>query len=438
MRKKIGIIAQYLNSRNDIREIISLLAEDNEICLYLRKEDYTNAIDGIEVREIHKEKRSFKNLFLQRFFVLFGILPKSKQNYYITEAFKTANTKTHWLFKTERKLLLFLGRFLPRWLSYDRYLNWLDYSLKTRIDDIDLFVCFSEIYDDALLSQLLQAHKKVIVYVYSWDHPCKMMRFSKRVTQYLVWNEGLKEDLISLQAIDAAKIVVLGSTQLAYIAEFKELPETAPKPYEFDYIYFGCATGTLELVAQEVAMIQDIAQMMLTRYPSLKLVVRPYPFLLAWKLYQPLKELSNIVFDDGYRTTESFALSRGAIYDKFTKIRAAKAFLHLGTTLGFEATYFNTPVFQIDFPVESTHHLNIKGFIHQYQNDKYLFLRQFPNVVSNVSELEKKIGDLLKQPTEFLQYNAFIAKQTPLKSFERLKDQMNMILFPQSKEVAKA
>jgi uncharacterized protein YqgQ len=424
MRKKIGIVAQYLSSRNDIREIIQELAKYHDITLFLRKADFHTAMEGIEVREIVKTT-SFRNFILQRFFSLFGIIPKSRQNYYITEAFKLANTKTYWIFKAEKKLLLFLSRYLPKWISYDTYLRWVDYNPQTNISGLDVFLCFSEIYDDLLLSQLLEAQKKVVVYVYSWDHPCKMVRFSQRTSQYLVWNQGLKEDLIQLQNIPAEKITVIGATQLAYLKEFQDSGQWH-EPYGFDYIYFGCATGTIELVQQEVQIIHQIAQLLQTTFPQLKLVVRPYPFLQAWKLYAPLKEYSNVLFDDGYReSNHTFALDRAAIYDKFAKIDAALAFLHLGTTMGFEATYFSTPVLQIDFPMTQQSFLNIHDFIHQYQNDKYLFLNQFPNVITSIEDLKTKLNALLKDPSVFTMYNQHIASRTPLQNFDTIEKRIS-------------
>ena len=94
---------------------------------------------------------------------------------------------------------------IPKWVSYDQYLNNLDNSKQTIIDDIDMFICLTKISDDHFFSRLLNDGKNVKVYVYSWDHPCKHKQFSNRV-KYLVWNDGIKDDLYALQKIPKKKI----------------------------------------------------------------------------------------------------------------------------------------------------------------------------------------------------------------------------------------
>ena len=65
-------------------------------------------------------------------------------------------------------------------------------------------------------SRLLKEEKVVQVYVYSWDHPCKHKQFSNRV-KYLVWNKGIKSDLISLHNISHNNIKQVGSSQFCFV-----------------------------------------------------------------------------------------------------------------------------------------------------------------------------------------------------------------------------
>ena len=416
---KLGIVAQYLHTRNDIREVIQRLAKMHHVVLYLRPTDLHTAPEGVEVRPITARKRTFRNEVLSRLFYLFGKIPRSRQNYFIVEHFKIGNTKTYRLFKIEKKILLFLSRFTPRWMSYDQYLNRLDYEDTTPVADVDRFFCFTEIYDDHFFRHLVDAGKPIAVFVYSWDHPCKMVRFSERVRQYLVWNEGLREDMIGLQGIDAGKVRVVGASQLSYIAEFKAREAQSQPPFSFEYFYFGCATGTPKLVKQEVQIIGQLAAVLLDVFPAMKLVVRPYPFLSAWHLYDPLRKYPNVYFDDAYRTSPAaLALTREQIEEKFIKINFARAFLHIGTTMGYEATYFDTPVLQINFPVSVRGPLSLHGFIHQYQNDKYLLLRQFPNVINSAEDFRRKLPDIVGRAADFTAYNAHIARQTQLQNFD--------------------
>lgn len=414
--KKIGIVAQYLQSRNDIREVIARLAEEYEVYLYLRKADLTVQIPGVTYREITDRRRTVRNQLLIRTFYLFGRLPRSRNNYYITESFKIENTKTKAIFKAEKRTLLQLSKVLPKWMSYDRYLDELDCADTTPVDDVDTFLFFSEVYDDYLLSHVLRKGKRVQVFVYSWDHPCKMTKFSHRVQRYLVWNAGLKEDLVTLQGVEPARVRVVGSSQLAYIAEFGEGGEPGPRPFPFEYLYFGCATGTPALVGEEVKIIGQLAQVLAEAFPQVRLVVRPYPFLGAWQLYEPLKAHANVHFDT-YRTAPGAALSREQIYEKFVKVKFARAFIHIGTTMGYEAAYFDTPVLQVNFQAPGPGGDKLRGFIHQYQNDKYLMPEGYPNVIAGPADFREKLVRLMAAPEAFRQYNRHVAGQTRLANF---------------------
>jgi hypothetical protein len=310
---------------------------------------------------------------------------------------------------------------MPRWMSYDQYLDWLSYSPSTPVGDIETFLCFTEIYDDYFFRHLIEARKKLFVYVYSWDHPCKMVRFSKRVYQYLVWNEGLKEDMTDLQGIDAGRVKVVGSSQLAYIKEFRQVEDEYQKPYAFEYVYFGCATGTPQLVRQEVKIIMQLADVMAEHFPQLKLVVRPYPFLSSWDVYADLRGKKNIYYDEDYRGKDTAsALSREHIFEKFAKIKFARAFVHIGTTMGFEATYFNTPVLMVNFDTSEKGSLSLQGFIHQYQNDKYLMPEGYPNVLSDKVDFLEKLTSLWNAPESFLTYNRQVVGKTRLKNFQEI------------------
>jgi hypothetical protein len=63
------------------------------------------------------------------------------------------------------KRLLDIAMKLPKLISYDYYLNNLEYKKATLIDDIDQFICFTDISDSYLLARLIREKKQVKVYV---------------------------------------------------------------------------------------------------------------------------------------------------------------------------------------------------------------------------------------------------------------------------------
>ena len=183
-RRKIGILAQYISTRHDVRQIVVELNKMYDVCVFLKKEDliyqklFPNS--AVEFREIKKEiQKDIKNKILDLSYFLFGKIPKSRGNYYITEHFKLYNLKFSAVNRFKSTLLLNLSKITPKWISYDKYLCLLKSKEETFIDDIDDFFCFTQIYDDLFFSKILESGKLTKVYVYSWDHPCKMKTFSK-------------------------------------------------------------------------------------------------------------------------------------------------------------------------------------------------------------------------------------------------------------------
>jgi hypothetical protein len=309
---------------------------------------------------------------------------------------------------------------LPKLISYDYYLNNLEYKKATSIEDIDQFICFTDISDSYLLARLIREKKQVKVYVYSWDHPCKQMKYSRQV-KYLVWNEGIKQDMIALQHVEPSQITITGASQFAYVQQFLSIPRgQLTNPFSFRYIYFGCAIGAPEIVKEEIKVIELISRIMQEVVPDLRLVVRPYPVMRNWQVYEVLKSKPNIVFDDQFRSKD-LSVGEEFVMDKFNKIYHAEAFIHLGTTLGFEACFMDTPSVIIDFDefknIQSL--LSIRNFVHQYQNEKYLLLDSYPNVVHTQDELLTLLSDIQINKQHYLDYNQAIRNTTQLKSFEQ-------------------
>jgi hypothetical protein len=318
-------------------------------------------------------------------YLLLGHIPVSRYNYYMTERIKMSNSGNEKWLKFVQLSLLSLSKFTPKIINYDQYLHGLSW-LKSPVEiypDIDVFLCFTEIYNDWIFSKLLEQHKPVWTYLYSWDHPCKMKTFSKR-TNYLVWNEALRKDLIDLQKIDAGQIHVWGATQFTYIEKFlrHKTSEIRNNTYDFPYIYLGCATGYDTLATQEVKYCIEIAKQIKTVLPDWRLVLRPYPFQNNQTIYQPLRGLSNVIFDDS-----------NSVINKLSTIQHAKAFFHFGTTMGYEASYFHPPSFLIDFVDKTTDKL-LYGFVHQYQNDKYLNAGSDSLVIKSKTSLTEILKNL--------------------------------------------
>lgn len=428
-KEKLGIVANYLDSRNDLRDFISSLEDEFELVVFYKpaQKNVQEYFKSMEFRPIKtKVSKSLRNVFLHYWYKVFGKLPSSKSNYFITE--KVANTHpalTKWKRK-DLQFTLWLSRFMPKFMSYDGYLNAISYAKNTRIDDIQKFLVFTHIYDDFFYAQLLKQNKTIYTYVYSWDHPCKLKTFSKRPNKYLCWNSGLKDDLVELQKLDKNKISIAGSTQLAYIDKYlKEKPKC--KVPEYPYIYFGCALGYPVMVKEEVKYIKQLSSALHSMNSKVQIIVRPYPFLALWDIYKSLEELGNVTIEE-YRRSDDNGLEIDAINQKFAMLEHAEAFVHLGTTLGMECAYFDTPVLLINYGTDSKVKPTMVDIIGQYHNIKYLTLDKFPNVINDPKDWTTMLEKMFADSNDFLPYNREIAKQTELRSFKQISKEVATII----------
>jgi hypothetical protein len=414
---KLGIALGFLDFRNDFRRVIGELCREHEVVLLLPA-DQAEAMRalvpmGVEVRIISERSPSLNRRLWQRLFSRFGQIPKSIGNYYLMERFLILQRPAG--LRRRCELLAFdLSLRLPKWLSYDIYLDHLPFTGDTQIDDIDRFLLLTRIADDALLARLIHEDRDVQVYVYSWDHPCKHRQFSRRV-DYLVWSDSIGRDLVDLQSVPSSRVKSIGSSQLCYLHEILQ-QDMGESPYDYPYVYLGCFAGIREMTLQEVEIILRISRTMAEAAPDVRLVVRPYPILRDWSLYAPLEAARNIVMDDDFRR-QDLSTSEDKIQDKLRKIHHAVAFLHLGTTMGLEACFTATPSFIVDYGYStSAGRLSIEHGIHQYQNEKYLINGVPSNVLRSDEDLQRMLA--APQAPVYLGVNERVQSTFGLTSFK--------------------
>lgn len=417
----------FFDFRNDIRRLITDLSNYCTIVIFIRREQEAMVIahlpSNIAYRIIDERKKGAYNLFMEKCFLLFRKIPLTRVNYYLMEEFKIGNIENR---KNRRKahLLLQLHKMMPHVFSYDRYLHKLKYTGNTNIADIDTFLCLTEIYDDYLFSRLIREHKKTFVYVYSWDHACKHTRFSKKV-QYMVWNNGIKEDLIQIQRIKEENIHISGSTQLGFLSDFNNNNNITELFSGKPYYYFGCGIGIKKLVEKEIKIIKDLSVVISNLDPDAKLIVRPYPNNKNWSEYDSLLNFTNIVLDNAYRQKD-LSVTEDDIMKKIRTIAGAKAFFHVGTTLGLETCFTKCPSFILNTEPDDRKKVNIYNFVNQYQNKKYLIDQSKSNTITSAHQLSTVIKNIEKE--EYKQLSSIIRSQFPIKPFDKLSKEIHSLL----------
>lgn len=417
----IGFMLTFFDFRNDVRSLIYEICRNHKVVLFIKPEHesliqpYLN--EHLSYRIINEHTESRKNKLNTILYHILRKLPKSKKNYFLMEAFKIGGLKNNKQ-KKRARLLLQLQQILPHFISYDFYLRNIQFSSKTDISGIDKIIAFTEIYDDFFLARLIKESVNTYVYVYSWDHACKHTRFSTSVN-YLVWHQGIADDLNELQNIPAKQIKIVGSTQLGYIERFKSV--MVKTKTDAPYFFYACGIGIQSLVHEEVKIISLLSKSISKIHPTYKLIVRPYPNQKDWTVYDELSLLPNIVFDNNYRRVD-LSVSDQEIQKKFELISNAVAFFHLGTTLGLEASFTSCPVFQIDLSESTSNQVNVYNFVHQYQNEKYLIKQSAINTIKSINQLEETLHNI--EDSKYLQFNSKVTALFPVYSFEELANKL--------------
>lgn len=390
---RIGVLAQYLHTRNDVTLFINHLSKYFNVTVFLRQSDQDAAgsfCSNVEVRCFSEKRIKYKKYIWDKLFKLFGKLPVSVNNYFITEEFKLANAGITGIHYIIEKLILSISGITPKFISYKYYLRRLVYEPEIPIADMDTFLCITQIYDDAFYATIQSTKRPVINYVYSWDHPCKMKCFIDSSDNYYgVWSESIANDLTELQHIKKDKVFILGATQFVYLSNFLSKAVEHGKSQEEAAVYFAFATGTEMLIRQEIEILRNIIAVCTLELPFIKFRIRPYPFVKDKNIYQIFS--GENVFVESHEDSNTVA-DKELFYDqKYSSISRSFAFLHFGTTLALEAAALGVTPILCDMASEFKMR-ELNNFIHQYQNDKYLNLNDHP--VNRCVSLEGLVENL--------------------------------------------
>jgi hypothetical protein len=224
-----------------------------------------------------------------------------------------------------------------------------------------------------------------------------------------------------LHQVSSKSIEAAGASQFSIIKKYlMEKKNEYDSKINYKYIYFACGVGYDELIEEELRYAEEIAKELLI-CGNVKLLIRPYPFAQSKESYKKLLCYNNVVIEKYNYSPSSIEEFEKVQFDKFKKIENALAFFHLGTTIGYEAAYFNVPVIKINYEIENTKKLKIMFFMRQYQNQKYLNTLNSPNVINARVQLSSVLNEIIDGDIEkYLSYNKLFRSTTPLKSFEEI------------------
>ncbi|MDB4483532.1 hypothetical protein N9061_00150 [bacterium] len=422
--KKLGILVQYCDTRKDVPLLIKELSEFFEVVLFGSHSELKKVDLCLEKRTIQPRKRNLHNRTLNVLYACFGSLPYSRKNFENWLRYRRRKIKSPSL-RFRQSIIDWLRIHCGNLLKFDSYVRWLEGSDNAKINDIDFFLSLTDLCNVALVSEILSAKKTYLTYVYSWDHVAKQHQYLKHGTHYLTWHHGMTQDLIREHNICANRISVVGSSQMALvepsIKRAKDNPTSTPK----DYVYYGASTGAPEFAEQEKLVIKFIAECLKKISPSTTLLVRPYPFAIEMNLYGDLLQLQNVRIDNISASDGSILFQQDSMEEKYGKIRDAKIFMHMGSTIGLEAAYFSTPTVMLamedfDYGIAPENPRHLPKLFDQPHIQNYLLSSSEPNIIRTEGQLLPRLLVMMKDPHKFLNYNKEFQNTLPLSSMREI------------------
>jgi hypothetical protein len=277
-----------------------------------------------------------------------------------------------------------------------------------------LVYCPVSVQDKRVLFEARRRGMTIVSWVYSWDNPMKDNEFLANANRYLVWNNENRKDLTVYHGIPPERIDVVGPVQFDHLIELRERRRAAGPPEDGGYVLYACALGLDCYLDQEVNVIINLRRVLDRIDPAVRLLVRPYPFRKDKGFtYDALRGMDGIeLLEFGTLEENQVVITRSDLDEKFAQIDAAECLVHLGSTIGLEASYTDTPIVQLafNFQYETPDCLNLEKIL-EFEHLSYMLHHDFPNIVADEQQLEQVLRDILGGSGEsYLQYSKHLRK----------------------------
>jgi hypothetical protein len=188
------------------------------------------------------------------------------------------------------------------------------------------------------------------------------------------------------------------------------------------YFYFVASLGHEQMARAEVELVKKTADFLRILDSSIILCFRPYPMLKKKGIYDDLKSIENLEFDDYDSDSEKsgFILDEDGALKKMNLINYSLGVIHCGTTVGIETCFFDVPIIYITL---TGFDKALASVYRQYHLEKYYKLK-YCNVVSSEMQLSKMLKGIISNPgdSSFLQYNLSLRERFLLKSNKEMAD----------------
>jgi hypothetical protein len=310
-----------------------------------------------------------------------------------------------------------LGKLGLRRYSYSRALKFL-YRNSNRYGDLlegYKFLIFSPftVVDKRIIYEAQKKGIRIICSVFSWDNPWKDNEFMPDADRYLVWNKESRANLQKLHGIPPEIVDIVGPTQFDYLLDRRPSSRRKEKSR---YVLFTCSTGTPYYIVQELELVLLTRRLLDEIEPETGILVRPYPFSNDEHAYDSLEGERGIeVASYGTFRDLKVEMTRDDLDDRLAQIEGAACVVNVGSTIGLETSYTDTPIIQIAFtlpgdrkPWQDLSRVFGKDHLSWIIDDEY------PNTVHDPAQLKQVLADVLRGRT-----GPYVPYRKKLQSFAR-------------------
>lgn len=329
------------------------------------------------------------------------------------------------------KLFLSYFRVLP---SYSKVLE-LCYKHDARFDKVidvydyiifDSLLINNENFHSFLTRSSYNENVKLIADVYSWDnvHYSSLVYFAD---YYLLWNPDLKNKLLKNHPLlKNKKFLYTGVQYMNYLVDL--VPDESN---ENNYILYAAVYPDEITAKEEVKIVIRIADLLLHKFPDVKLYFRPYPSVNK-RLYASVLSHPQIIFKEFGKLQKRFQHAEEVIrvdtnlQDKLNLIANSTCFISLGSTFTFEAAFLGKPIIQLNLSDREYKVINRRYKTADHIQATFI-TENNENVVSDFHELEKVINNIIFKKCCYSHYSMLLKNYISLESDGNFKKFSNAI-----------
>lgn len=246
-------------------------------------------------------------------------------------------------------------------------------------------------------------------FIFSWDNLTSQGRINLPYDHFVVWNEDLKDQLVSFyDSIERGDVVVTGTPQF----DFHFRPEIYQSREEYcegigadpNTPLVLYTTGMANHMPDEPSIVEGIADMLATSEhdPKPQLVLRVYAKDLTGRFDGLRKRRTDIVFAEPSWDPNWFTPTREDAATLVNALRHCAVGINVASTVSLELCMFDKPVINVGYNPASVSK-NVMSYADYYEFDHYkpVVDSGAVQVAYSADQMEELLNEAFVQPAKF-------------------------------------